>query len=356
MHSVVFIVPGSIETSTGGYAYDRRVAAGLRHRGWSVAVRELHDSFPHPTPEALRHAADTLAAIPAGATVLVDGLACGAMPAEMLREATRLRLVALVHHPLAAETGLDPGTARRFEERERLALRAARRVVATSRATAAELAGYGVGPDRIAVAEPGTDRAPLARGSRDAATQRWLCVGALIPRKGHETLVAALATIPASGWHLTCVGSLERDPPTVERLRGRLRASGLDGRVTLTGEVVLDELNAHYDATDLFVLPTFHEGYGMAVAEALARGIPIMATATGAIGDLVEDGAGLLVPAGDHRALATALRRFLADAGLRERLRQGARRVRDRLPPWEEAAAEMARVLEQVEADGRVQP
>ena len=114
----------------------------------------------------------SLAAIPDGATVLVDGLALGALPDEIARERERLRVIALVHHPLAAETGLDPAVAAALEDSERRALAAVRFVVVTGRGTAAALAQYGVAPERIAVVEPGTDRAPLARGIQAARSHQ----------------------------------------------------------------------------------------------------------------------------------------------------------------------------------------
>src|ERR1700681_306077 len=318
MGPLVLIVPGSLETVSGGYAYDRRIVAGLRDRGWAVAVQELDDSFSRPPVAARHHAARVLAEIPDGSPVLIDGLALGAMPDEAEHEAARLRLIALVHHPLADETGVDESTAVALEKSERRALAAARLVVVTSRSTAAALTRYGVGPDRIAVVEPGTDRAPLARGSRGAALH-LLCVAALIPRKGHEVLFRALTMMPDLEWRLTCAGSLKRDPSTAERLRVRLRSDGLEDRVTFAGEVDAATLTALYDGADLFVLPTLHEGYGMAVAEALACGLPVIGTAAGAIAELVprdvhpdvgaqtrdawlqlDSVAGLLVPPGDH--------------------------------------------------------
>lgn len=342
--SLVLLVPGRLETLSGGYGYDRRILAGLSDLGWSVAVRALDDSFPRPSPAALDHAARELAAIPDGGTVLIDGLALGAMPVEIEREQARLWLIALVHHPLAAETGIDHDTAVDLESSERRALAAVRLVVVTSGATAAALARYGVARDRIAVVEPGTDRAAPARGSTEGPLH-LLCVAALIPRKGHEILVRALGTIPERNWRLTCAGSVRRDPATVERLRKGVRAAGLEDRVLLVGELDETKLAACYDDADVFVLPTFYEGYGMAVAEALARALPVISTATGAIPDLVADGAGLLVRPGDSEALAAALSRVLGDAHLRAQLAEGAREARNRLPTWRDAAARMAEVL-----------
>jgi glycosyltransferase involved in cell wall biosynthesis len=348
---VVFIVPGRLDTRTGGYAYDRRIVAGLRARGWSVDVRELDGSFPHPSSGALTQAACVLAAIPDGATVIVDGLALGAMPVEAEREASRLRIVALIHLLLADEIGISREAATRFEASERRALGAASMVIVTGAGTAAALASYGIAPNLIAVVEPGTDRAPLAHGSRGGPLQ-LLCVGTLNAGKGHDVLFRALAAIPHREWHLTCAGSLERDPGTVKRLRDMLRAEGLDARVSLVGDLEGAALTSCYDQADLFVLATRHETYGMAVAEALAHGLPVVGTATGAIPELVGDEAGLIVPPGDRAAFTSALSRVLCDAHLRSRLAEGARRVRDRLPTWDDAVTKMAAVLENVKAHG----
>ena len=355
LKSLVLVVPGRLQTRSGGYGYDRRIAAGLGELGWSVAVRELDDSFPRPSAQARDEAVRVLASIPDGATVLVDGLALGALPAEVEREAARLRLVALVHHPLAAETGIDARSAIELEASERRALAAVRQVVVTSRATADALARYGVDRHRVAVVEPGTDRAPSAHGSGDGPVQ-LLCVAALIPRKGHHLLFRALASIPHRHWRLTCVGSLTRHQATAEQLRGLLCAEGLGDRVDLAGEVDARSLARHYETADVFVLPTLYEGYGMAVAEALARGLPIVSTATGAIPALVGpvgpvgDQAGIIVTPGDVNALSSALAQLLNEGGaeVRERLAQGARRVRERLPTWDAAATEMAAVLDRV--------
>jgi glycosyltransferase involved in cell wall biosynthesis len=351
----LLIVPGSLAQRSGGYEYDRRIAAGLRARGWTVDVRELDASFPRPTPAALAEAAGVLAAIADGTTVIVDGLAFGAMPATVEREASRLRLVALVHLPLAAEIGIGRDDAMRFEASERRALAAASRVIVTGHATAIELKAYGVDRDAIAVVEPGTDRAPLATGSRPGAGDppHLVSVAAITPGKGHAILLRALGRLRHRPWRLTCAGSLERHPATVTGLREQLRADGLDDRVSFAGELDDGALAALYDSADLLVHASLHETYGMVVAEALARGLPVVGTATGAIPDLVGTDAGLLVTPGDPDALTDALSAALADGDLRVRLAAGARRVRDRLPTWDDAADKMAAALAGLETNGR---
>lgn len=344
MAALALVLPGDPLTPTGGYEYDRRIVAGLRALGWAVTVHALDASFPAPTPAARTAARAAFARIPDGATVLVDGLALGALPEVAAAEARRLCLVALVHHLLADETGLEPAHAAALQRSEAQALTAVRFVVTTSGTTARGLSGYGVPSERIVVIEPGTDPAPLVRGSGGPGVA-LLCVAAVVPRKGHAVLVDALSGLADRDWHLTCVGSLARSPPTVAALRHRIAALGLAHRVTIRDAVDRATLDAYYARTDVFVLPTRHEGYGMALAEALARGVPIVSTRAGAVPETVPADAGLLVPPGDSAALRDALARVLDDAALRAGLAEGARRARARLPDWEAACARLAAAL-----------
>lgn len=346
MRSVVLVVPGGLHTRTGGYEYDRRIVEGLREDGWWVDVRELSGSYPTPAAADREMASRVFANLPPRSVVIVDGLALGALPAEIERAASRLRLVALVHHPLALETGLPDALRRGLEASERRALAFARRVIVTSHATAVALADYAVAPDRVHVVEPGTDPAPLAKGS-GGADVRLLCVATMIARKGHDVLLQALAAVTERNWRLRCVGS-ERDSAVGRRVRDLVRQLDLTDRVVFAGEADAAGIAREYDEADVFVLATWYEGYGMAIAEALARGLPIVSTRTGATPEIVPAHAGLLVAPGDVPALAAALASVLSDSSLRRRLTEGARAARARLPTWRMAAARMGVILESV--------
>lgn len=344
MPRLALLLPGDPDTATGGYVYDRRIAEGLRRLGWEVRVQSLDASFPDPSPAALADAARVLAELPRGDLVLIDGLALGAMPGLVEGHAGRLRLVALVHHPLAEETGLSPERAEALRAAERRALAAVSQVVVTSRFTARLLADYGVTAERIAVVEPGTDPAPAAAGSAGPGLE-LLCVAALTPRKGQRDLIAALARLRDRDWRLTLVGSLERCPSTVHAIRRQITDLALDGRVELAGEVSAARLAALYRTADLFVLPTRFEGYGMALTEALAHGLPVVSCTAGAVPDTVPPDAGILVPPGDVDALTAALTAILDAPALRARLAAGAHRAAARLPTWDAAAARMAAAI-----------
>lgn len=349
MPSAAFVVPGPIDTRTGGSIYDRRMADGLRRRGWDISVVELEASFPQPTAAAATGAADALARLAPGTVVVMDGLALSALPDLIEREAARLRIVALVHLPLVADVTFDPDTRSRLAAAEHRALAASALVVVTGTATLALLERYSLPLDRVVVVEPGTDPAPQSRGSGGPGV-RLLCVATLNSGKGHDVLLSALAAVPNRDWHLTCAGSLTGDHATADRVRDLVRRLKLDDHVTLAGELDTAALAACYGVADVFVLATLRETYGMAVAEALAHGLPVVSTTTGAIPDLVGHDAGLLVPPGDVDALAEALSRVIVDAGLRAHLAAGARQVRDRLPGWEQAAARMDAALKGVDA------
>ena len=348
----VFVVPGRLDTPTGGYIYDRRIVAAMLDACLPVVVREIDGSFPFPTDAALTHAADVLAAIPDGATVIIDGLAGGAMPDQIEREAVRLRIVALVHHPLAKETGLRADAVAALAASERRGLKHARHVIVTSGATAKMLTEeYDVGAERVTVIEPGTDEAERA-DCAGGDVPKLLCVATLTPRKGHVTLVRALALIRDLDWRLTCVGSLDRDPETTRRVRDEVAVSGLASRVSFVDEVKDGALAPYYAAADLFVLPTEYEGYGMAVAEAIAHGLPVISTPTGGIPALVRadlgNPAGILVEPGDVAALAAALRRLISSADERKKFMYGAWGSRMHLRSWKTAAEAMASVLKDV--------
>jgi glycosyltransferase involved in cell wall biosynthesis len=353
--SIDFVVPGDIRTPTGGYIYDREIVAGLTERGWRVEVRSLDASFPAPTPAALRAARATFAGVADGRVVVIDGLALPGLDRLLADEARRLTLVALVHHPVALETGLDAEQAERFGALERSALGYVQRVITTSQWTARALAADGVPTPKLRVVEPGVDRRKT-RGSTDPRNValtggppdavNLLCVGTLTPRKGHAVLLEALNEIRDRHWHLTCAGSLLRDAPTVAAIQHQIDRLSLRKRVSLLGDLDRDALERQYARADVFVLPSYLEGYGMALAEAVAFGLPVISTTAGAIPETVPADAAILVAPGDSRALAKALASVIDEPARRAALAARARAARASLPTWATAATKFAAALD----------
>lgn len=343
---VAFAVPGDLDTPTGGYAYDRRMIAELRQLGWQVDVVNLGEGFPRPSPAQCGIARERLLAVPAGCPVVIDGLALGVLPEVAAEVRTSRPVIALVHHPLALESGLTASEAEGLRDSERAALATSSGVVVTSKTTAQVLAAdYGVAADRIVVAHPGNDRVVAARTGCDGVV-RLLSVGSIVPRKGFDILIAALATLKDLPWQLTIAGDRTRDPDAVARLDADIATHGLGDRVAMLGAVSDERLAKLYREADLFVLASRFEGYGMALAEAIAYEVPVVSTTGGAIPEAVPPGAGILVPPGAVPALAQALRGVLADPAERSRLAAAARAAAARLPIWQDSARLFSRAIE----------
>jgi len=352
-HHLTFLVPGDLGTPTGGFTYDRRLVNGLRDRGWTVNVRQV-EGGPRPDEQARARADGVLAALPAGTLVLADGLAIGGMPSIVERHASRLALVPIVHLPLAAEIGLTPSDSAALAEAERRVLAASALVVVTGHGTPHLLAEFGVMPagqlPPVVVVEPGTDlpETPAPRPERAGThTVHLLTVATLNAGKGHDVLLEALARVSPASWHLTCAGSLTRDTETARRVSALVETLDLRQRVNFTGELAPASLATRYAEADVFVLASLRETYGMAVAEAIAHGVPVVATRTGAIPRLVGNDAGVVVPCGDVEALAAALARLLGDRTERIRFGTGAVRARQRLAAWPDQVQLLETLLEQ---------
>lgn len=344
--TLYFVFPGNLDTPTGGYRYDRRLIAELRALGHEVITLSLSDSFPFPDPKGISDARSTLAQLPDDALTIVDGLAFGALDDMAIAEADRLRLIALCHHPLALESGLDAAQKQRFLDSETRALHCARAVVVTSPHTGRILnSQFGVPTERIVAALPGTD--PVAFASCDGDPPVLLTVASLTRRKAHDVLIDALATLQHLKWQVRFVGGENFDPDWAQSLREQVNRCGLQERIEFVGAV--DDLQAEYRSADVFVLPSRFEGYGMVFAEALASGLPIIAARAGAVPDVVPPSAGLLVPPDDVDALSQALHNVVSDEALRRQLQMGARHAAATLPTWQDSARRVAQLLTEVQ-------
>jgi glycosyltransferase involved in cell wall biosynthesis len=339
------VLPNDIDDPTapsGGNRYDRRICHGLAAMGWSVREHAVPGSWPQPSAADRASLARVLAILPEHAVVLLDGLVASSVPEVLWPHAGRLRLAILVHMPL----GDACADVRPIESR---ALSAAAVIVTTSPWSRQRLVQlYGVPAGRIHVAVPGVDPAPLVAASDSGS--RLLCVGAITPAKGYEELVQALSTLPDLPWSCVCVGAREREPGFADWLRQQAEAVGMASRISFPGPRSGGQLESRYAAADLLVLASRAETYGMVVTEALAHGIPVLATAVGGLPEAMgraPDGSrpGILVPAQDPAALAGALRRWLREADLRRRLRQSAGGRRGMLTRWTTTSEVIARAL-----------
>ncbi len=333
---VHLVVPGDPETKTGGYIYDRRIAAELETLGWQVVTTGLDGRFPDADAQAIDALHGCLSPLDDGSVVVMDGLALSAVPEIVREHSPRLDIVGLVHHPLGDESGLDEKRRRLYHAREVAALTATIGIIVTSPFTKRRLTELGADADVIRVAEPGTDPAPPAKGSKGVG-RHLLCVATVTPRKRHDVLIEALNGIADLDWTLDCVGHFDPADDWAKRVFGQLGKSAIGDRVNFTGVKTGDELASCFNAADLFVLASEYEGFGMVFTEALARGLPVVGTTGGAIPDTVAEDAGVLVPPGDAGALGVAVAELLMDDKKFDALKAGALAARETLADWPSA-------------------
>jgi hypothetical protein len=341
-----FAIPGDIDTLTGGYIYEKNLLLALRRIGRDVTHLALPGGFPDAPENVTDQIGATLAALPPDCPVILDGFLPGAMPPDRLGQ-LRAPFVAVTHHPLGYETGLTPDRAARLIAVERVNLARAAHVIVPSPHTAAVLAAdFGVPCDRITVAPPGVTR-PEKHSQQRAGAPQILSVGQLVPRKGHDILLRALADLKDLDW-TACIVGHAADPACAADLVRVSRDLGLDDRVAFAGQLPPEALAGRFAGASVFALATRYEGYGMVFAEALVHGLPIVTCAAGAVPDTVPEEAGLLVPPDDAEAFAGALRRIFTDDVLRDRLAAASARHGAGLPTWEDTARIVADVLDRV--------
>jgi len=333
MH-VSLIVPAPLGQVSGGYAYDRRMAEGLRANGHTVAVVELAGRFPLSDDDARESACAAWDQLAEPTRPVIDGLALPAFSG--MEDALWARgAVGLIHHPTALETGFSETEVAILRRIERRLYPRLTRIIVTSESTADRLATeFGVDRAHVSVVVPGTEDAPRSVGSGGPIVE-ILSIGTVVPRKGHDVLIRSLARLPDLRWHLTIVGSLRKEPAYADRLVRLVEELRISPQVRFAGEVTGEPLEAIWRGADLFALATWFEGYGIAIAEALRRGLPIAVTAGGAAAALVGPEAGVVCEPGDQVQLTKALRRVIFSASLRQEMAEEAWKIGQTLPRWE---------------------
>lgn len=343
--SLVFAISADYARLTGGWIYNERLLHELRRLDWSIERLTLPAGFPEPSPAASAATAQALRSLADGTLVLVDQLCISVLPELAEEQGRRLRLAVIVHHPLALE-GDAPAAAAWRAEAERRTLAAAALVLATSQTTAEMLLrDYGVVPARLVVGPPGVDRHEPQPPHRRGGAVRLLSVGAVVPRKDHGLLVDALAGLSDRPWQLRIVGDLQRNAAHLAGLRARIRESRLEDRIELAGALGDAALDEAWRQADVYVAASRHEGFGMAVAEAVARGLPVVTTAAGAIEGWLDRRAAIIVPVGDVARLRQALERIIDEPALRLALRTEALAAAANLPSWEGTAGRVGEAL-----------
>ncbi len=349
--SCYFVFPGDLNTPTGGYRYDREIIRGLQQHDWNVSLISLEGAYPLPSDTDKKLALETIEEIEPSTLIIVDGLALGASSDLAQNIAERSSLIALVHHPLFLESGIEPELAKSLRAAETEALTFAKHVIVTSPSTQKTLVSQmNVPAGKISIVLPGIDRPPVsetAPASGEApAVLKLLCVGSVVPRKGQLHLVEALRQLKHLDWHLDIIGETRFHPDYASQVRSQIKRHNLSDRIRVHGGISKAELTGFYQSADIFVLPTYYEGYGMAFAEAMSFGLPIIASGEGAVASTVPRTSGFQVCVGDPPALSKAIETLLQNKDLRSQLSTGALAAARMLPDWSESARAFACLLE----------
>ena len=345
---ILFIIPGDINLPTGGYRYDRTILECWEQLGINHELISLDGDFPFPTNDEMKEALDRTNGFPEADIAIIDGLAGGVLPDFLEALASKMRVVALIHHPLCLENGLSDEQASQLEQSEAEGLRFVTGIITSSATTAETVKDLFQVTVPVKYVEPGVERGEPRRKRTGGNPVNLLCVGSVIERKGHQILFEALSELKEMDWHLNCIGKTDFDTALYEKLETYLVENELSSRVSFHGAVDASELKNAYQEADLFVLPSLYEGYGMVYAEAIVRGIPVIATTAGAIPKTVPDGCGLLALPNDVPSLKDALRRAISDENLRNKMHLACKEAEPDFPTWENSAKQMAEFLESV--------
>jgi glycosyltransferase involved in cell wall biosynthesis len=343
-----FIVPGAIDQTTGGYLYDAKIIAGMRDQGGTVILHELEGDFPGPEPVGRSALQDALAQVKAGEVAVVDGLAGGGYPDVLSAISPGVCLLILMHHPLHLETGLTAGRANALAELEARALTCAHGIITSSAFSARKLESWLKSKLHIKTCIPGTARFSESTGPGLGEPPRLLCLGSRIPRKGQDLLVQALAQLQHLDWTAVVAGSPDRDPEYAAHLDRLIAILGLEDRVERWGDCSAEDLEALFQRASLFVLPSWYEGYGMVLTEAMGHGLPVVTTTGGAIPDTVPADAGWLVAPGDLHALQHALQHALTHPEDCARKGRAGLVHAGQLPDWPDASRCFAQAVDQL--------
>ncbi len=341
---IAFAVPGDLTTLTGGYIYDRRLMTELRALGWTVDHIALPDGFPNPSAQQMAEALGMLQDVPSDCPVIIDGLAFGALDTGGVAQ-IKAPIIALVHHPLAKESGLSTAQARALWDMERQNLSHAAHILVPSPHTGDILTSeYDVAADKITIAKPGIDQA--TGPSTPVDPPLILSVGIQLPRKGHDVLLKALAEIKDLDWKAVIVGA-PLDAGFAQELQDLRTTLDLTDRVELAGQVSQEALKDIYQTAGLFALATRYEGYGIVFDEALVHGLPIVSCHAGAVSDTVPAGAGHLVAPDDPQAFGAALRLLLSDEERRQVCAAASKKAGAALLGWDQTARVVAKAIQQ---------
>lgn len=332
-HTVHYLESVDYEKRTGGWIYNNKLIERLRKDGCEVKPLTLPAFFDTPDDVNAANFGTLLEDLPSGSLVIADNLYLMRLAGQVRQRG--IMTVSIFHHPIAEERPADK-TVGSASELEQQALAEASLIVCTSALTAKRVFAFnGIDNEKVVVAVPGVDPCRPSPGHREGPW-RFLSVGAVVPRKRYEFLIHALAGLPDRSWHCAIVGNVSRYPAYVVALNDAIRRNGLAGNITLSGEVDEPTLERVWRDAHVFLFSSAYEGYGMAIAEALRRGLPTITTPAGAVADWASEGVVIVRP-DDPAEMTAKIADIRNDQSAYLAARSRARSFGKTLPTWDEA-------------------
>ncbi len=277
--------------------------------------------------------------------IIVDSLLAGAPGIATLRQTTsnRTKWVLLVHYLAPCDpakedhSGIAPAYLKNFHA-----------FVTTSQFSKDCLMNLGIASREIHVAYPGLNA--VYRQSHDAPEQdramRMLTVSSLLPGKGLLEFIDMLEMLPANAWTWALVGDDTLDLKYADKLKSRMHTTSVARQMHWHGSILPAQMPACYASYDLFVLPSKFETLGMAIREAMASGLPVVAFDVGGISESLAAGGGILIPAYDNVRMVAVLSNLVANINKRKALGKEARAASKTFPSWEASGVQLIRWLQ----------
>lgn len=308
-----FLIPGDINTLTGGYVYDKIIIEGLEKLGYSVTVHQLSNDFPFPSKENLKKCEVVVKNIPTDNPVFIDSLAFGPMHKILLLNRGKNPVIPIMHLPLPKNPNFSKAEQDQFILPEQNALKLAVKIIAVSGFTKQIIMDYGIEASKIEIITPGFSYLPRKASFPDFP-EKILCVGSYLPGKGQLLLVKALAKIRHLKWTLTMCGIQDFDPHYFKKIQSEIETEKLGSRIFVNPPVSGESLSKAYLEADLFILPSYFENFSMALNDALYCGIPVITTDGGGIPFSVPHNMSVIVPKGNENELKQAIEKVLTDS------------------------------------------
>lgn len=354
MH-VGLLIYGTLNTLSGGYLYDRRLVQHLESAGnqveiislpWRNYLRHLGDNFSSRLLKLLKDLPIDL--------LLQDELNHPSLfwLNHRLQDQVNYPIIAIVHHLRSSEMhpALNKGIYRYIE---RFYLSSVDGFVYNSNATRQTVEKMIRKDSPAVVAYPGRDhsnsqisKSQISQRARDPGPLRLLFLGNVIPRKALHTLLQAVNLLPKEDWHLQVVGSLQVDPSYVRKVRGYIENKALCDNIKILGKLDTKELKEQMFRSQILVVPSSYEGFGIVYLEGMGYGLPSMASTAGGAGEIIRHGQnGFLVEPGDYASLSRLINELHHDRNRLAKMSQAAHQCYLNHPTWEQSGNQIETFL-----------